>query len=125
MIIDPIDGTNAFITGVPLFGFMVSLKHFDNFVLGLVDQPILKERYWNSLNGSYMNGKKIFTSNTNKLTETIIASTDKNMFKNFSDLNKNIFKNVIFVRWGTDTGYLRCAEGLVDAVIERNIKIWT
>ena len=47
------------------------------------------------------------------------------MFKNFSDINNNLFKKVSFIRWGTDVmGYLRCAEGLVDAVIERNIKIW-
>ena len=61
-IIDPIDGTNAYITGVPLFGFMISLKYKNHFILGLVDQPILKERYWNNINGSYLNGKRISTS---------------------------------------------------------------
>ena len=124
-IIDPIDGTNAYITGVPLFGFMISLKYKNHFILGLVDQPILKERYWNNINGSYLNGKRISTSNVKKLSDTIITCTDPNMFKNFSDLNKNLFKKASFIRWGTDViGYLRCAEGLVDAVIERNIKIW-
>ena len=124
-IIDPIDGTNAFITGIPLFGFLISLKYKNKFVLGLVDQPILNERYWSSLNNSYLNGKKISSSKITKLSETVIASTDPNMFENFFNLNKHLFKKVKFVRWGTDViGYLRCAEGLVDAVIERNIKIW-
>jgi myo-inositol-1(or 4)-monophosphatase len=124
-IIDPIDGTNAYITGIPLFGFMLSLKYKESFILGLVDQPILKERYWNNINYSYLNRKKIFTSKVTKLEDTVITCTDPNMYKNFPDLNKSLFKKVSFVRWGTDViGYMRCAEGLVDAVIERNIKIW-
>ena len=73
-----------------------------------------------------MNGKRISTSNVKKLSDAIITCTDPNMFKNFSDLNKNLFKKASFIRWGTDViGYLRCAEGLVDAVIERNIKYGT
>ena len=74
---------------------------------------------------AYLNGKKISTSTVKKLSDTVITCTDPNMFKNFSDINNNLFKKVSFIRWGTDVmGYLRCAEGLVDAVIERNIKIW-
>ena len=47
------------------------------------------------------------------------------MFKNFSKINQGIFKKFNFVRWGTDVmGYLRCAEGIIDAIIERDIKIW-
>ena len=42
-IIDPIDGTKAFASGIPFFGFMISLKYKDEIILGLVDQPILRE----------------------------------------------------------------------------------
>ena len=45
--------------GIPLFGFMISLK-YKNFILGLVDQPILKERYWNNINGSFLNKKNFY-----------------------------------------------------------------
>ena len=47
------------------------------------------------------------------------------MFKNYNLLNKQLFKELNFIRWGTDAlGYMRCAEGIIDAVIERDIKIW-
>ena len=47
------------------------------------------------------------------------------MFKNYSSLNKKLFNKFNFIRWGTDAlGYMRCAEGIIDAVIERDIKIW-
>ena len=46
------------------------------------------------------------------------------MFKNYS-FEQKLFNKFNFIRWGTDAlGYMRCAEGIIDAVIERNIKIW-
>ena len=124
-IIDPIDGTKAFAAGIPLFGLMISLKYKECYILGLVDQPILKERYWSLGKSSFLNKKKINTSNTKKLSDATLAITDPNMFKNFSKINQGIFKKFNYVRWGTDVmGYLRCAEGIIDAIIERDIKIW-
>ncbi len=124
-IIDPIDGTKAYATGIPVFGFLLALKYKEQFLLGLVDQPVIKERFWNNLESSFMNGNKIKTSKCKKIKEAFVASTDPNMFKNFNELNNVIFKKFNFVRWGTDVlGYLRCAEGKLDAVIERDIKIW-
>lgn len=124
-IIDPIDGTSAYASGIPLFGLMICLQHKNNFILGLVDQPILKERYWNESRASFLNKKKIKTSNITSIAEASLTITDPNMFNNFTDLNKHVFKKFNYVRWGTDVmGYLRCAEGIIDAVIERDIKIW-
>ena len=57
-IIDPIDGTKAFAAGIPLFGLMISLKYKECYILGLVDQPILKERYWSLGNNSFFKQKK-------------------------------------------------------------------
>ena len=124
-IIDPIDGTKAYLSGIPVFTFLLSLKFKEKFIFGLVDQPILKERFWNFNNIAYLNNNIIKTKKCKKLSEAIIAITEPEMFSSYANFNKNLFKNTSFIRWGTDViGYLRCAEGLVDAVIERNIKIW-
>ncbi len=124
-IIDPIDGTKAFAAGIPVFGIMICLKYDNEYILGLVDQPVLKERYWNDNKSSFLNNKKISTSKLTKLSDATLGSTDPKMFKNFSAINKSIFEKFNYVRWGTDVmGYLRCAEGLIDAVIERDINIW-
>ena len=54
-----------------------------------------------------------------------MGCTDPGMFGNYNLLKKNIFDKFHFVRWGTDVmGYLRCAEGIIDVVIERDLKIW-
>ena len=124
-IIDPIDGTKAFLSGVPVFTFLLSLKYKEDFILGMVDQPIIKERFWSINKKSYCNDKVIKTKKCKKLSDAIIAITDPMMFSNYKVLNKKVFNNLNYVRWGTDAlGYVRCAEGIIDGVIERNINIW-
>jgi len=44
-VLDPIDGTRAFITGRPTFGILVALLDGDTPLLGLIDQPITGERW--------------------------------------------------------------------------------
>ena len=45
-VIDPIDGTRAFITGTPLWGTLIGLLDGDKPVLGLMNQPFTGERFW-------------------------------------------------------------------------------
>ena len=44
-VLDPIDGTRAFLTGRPLFGTLIGLLHRGVPVLGLIDQPVTRERW--------------------------------------------------------------------------------
>ena len=44
-VLDPIDGTRAFASGKPLFGTLIALLHNGAPILGVIDQPILKERW--------------------------------------------------------------------------------
>jgi myo-inositol-1(or 4)-monophosphatase len=44
-VVDPIDGTRAFITGRPLFGTLIALVRHGVPVIGIIDQPILRERW--------------------------------------------------------------------------------
>ena len=44
-VLDPIDGTRAFVTGRPLFGTLIGLLHRGVPVLGLIDQPVTGERW--------------------------------------------------------------------------------
>src|SRR3954452_24641344 len=44
-VLDPVDGTRAFITGRPLFGTLIGLRDGPTPILGIIDQPILRERW--------------------------------------------------------------------------------
>ena len=124
-IIDPIDGTKAFIAGIPVFGFLIALNYKSKNILGMVDIPVLKERFWNADKNAYRNGVIIKTKKCKYLSKAILASTEPSRFSNYKYMNEKLFAKFNFIRWGTDVmGYLRCAQGFIDVVIERNIKIW-
>ena len=44
-VLDPIDGTRSFITGKPLFGTLIALCDAGRPILGIIDQPIMRERW--------------------------------------------------------------------------------
>src|SRR5207302_6027854 len=44
-VLDPIDGTKSFISGVPLFGTLIALARHGRPILGIIDQPISRERW--------------------------------------------------------------------------------
>ena len=44
-VLDPIDGTRAFITGRPMFGTLVALLEDGRPILGVIDQPVTGERW--------------------------------------------------------------------------------
>ena len=44
-VLDPIDGTRAFITGRPLFGTLIGLLDGERPILGVIDQPVTRERW--------------------------------------------------------------------------------
>jgi histidinol phosphatase-like enzyme (inositol monophosphatase family) len=45
-VLDPIDGTSSFARGIPVFGTLIGLVEGERSVLGIVDQPILGDRWW-------------------------------------------------------------------------------
>ncbi len=44
-VLDPIDGTRSFITGIPLFTTLIALLHRGRPVLGIIDQPVTGDRW--------------------------------------------------------------------------------
>lgn len=61
-VVDPIDGTLAFMCGLPLFGTLIALRHGGDYVLGMIDQPITRER-WTGADGhgASFNGQPVRT----------------------------------------------------------------
>ena len=81
-VFDPIDGTKSFITGKPLWGTLVALLHHGEPVLGVLDQPVLKER-WVGVKGtkSTLNGEPISVRPCKSLGDAYLYSTTPYMFE--------------------------------------------
>lgn len=125
-VLDPIDGTKAFVAGLPVFGSMIGLMYNTKPILGLIDQPITKDRIWGGKEGSFLNNKQIKTRQFKSIKKTICAITDPAMFLDEDQLIYNkVSDNVLYIRHGTDCwGYAMCAAGSIDLVIEKDLELW-
>jgi inositol-phosphate phosphatase/L-galactose 1-phosphate phosphatase/histidinol-phosphatase len=126
-VLDPIDGTKAFITGLPIFGTLVALLHRGEPVLGIIDQPILQER-WLGVNGrpSTFNGRPIQVRSCESLDRAYMYSTSPNMFPSaIEKRHETLTQKVKLFRWGGDCyAYGLLASGHVDLVVESSLKLY-
>ncbi len=82
-VLDPIDGTKAFVTGKPLFGTLIGLLHRGQAVMGVCDMPALNER-WVGKRGhrTTFNGLPVQVRPCPKLENAWLYATSPQMFKN-------------------------------------------
>jgi myo-inositol-1(or 4)-monophosphatase len=74
-IIDPLDGTTNFSHSFPFFAVSIGLEVQGELVLGVVFNPVLKERYEAIRGtGAYLNGKRIFVSSITTLEDSLLAT---------------------------------------------------
>jgi myo-inositol-1(or 4)-monophosphatase len=129
-VVDPIDGTRAYIMGSPLWGTLIGLLHEGEPVLGIMDQPFTGERFWSDRTASYMrvNGgkpKRLKTRATATLADAILATTHPDLFSSKSEraVLDAMTKAVRMARYGGDCyNYCLLAAGFVDVIIETGLK---
>lgn len=129
-IIDPIDGTRAFIMGSPLWGTLIGLMDGDEALLGLVDQPFTRERYWSGAKSSYLrtaDGKerRIRTRACPGLAEATLTTTHPDLFEAGKETTAfaRLKAKARMTRYGGDCyGYCLLAAGFVDIVVEAGLK---
>ncbi len=127
-VLDPIDGTKAFITGMPIFGTLIALLHKGRPVMGLIDQPIQKER-WQGVEGtrSTFNDTPISTRACSTLADAYMYSTAPEMFDTAEIAARHaaLAKKTKHLRWGGDCySYGLLASGHVDLVVENGLKLY-
>ena len=126
-VLDPIDGTKAFITGLPIFGTLIALLHRGKPVMGIIDQPILKER-WLGVEGqrSTFNGQPISVRACPSLANAYMYSTAPIMFPGaYEKPHEALTKKAKLFRWGGDCyAYGLLASGHVDLVVEASLKLY-
>lgn len=128
-VLDPIDGTKSFITGSPLFGTLIALLHNGEPVVGVINQPYIRER-WIGAKGeaSRFNGREIHTRKCGGLEKSAVFSTGgRLMFKNPDDYRRfeNLAKPAAVTRFSADCyAYGLLAMGCIDAVCEAGMKLY-
>lgn len=124
-VLDPIDGTKSFITGKPLFGTLIALLHKGQPILGIIDQPILRER-WVGVTGrrTTLNGKEVSTRICLNLSQAYLYTTSPHLFSGDAEEAFIRVRNKVKVPlYGCDCyAYALLSSGYVDLVIESGLK---
>ena len=127
-VLDPIDGTTAFLAGRPIFGTLIALLDGGFPVLGVIDQPILGER-WLGVAGqeTTFNGKPVSTRRCRELSQASIATTGPQYF---SQAEGDAFMALAaktdhkrMVMGGDCYNYACLASGQVDVICEAGLKL--
>lgn len=128
-VLDPIDGTRGFITGMPTWGTLIGLLHEGMPVFGLMSQPYVGERFFGDGKTAYWQkdgapAKPIKARGGVALNEAYLACTTPDMFS-ADELSRfmQLHAGVRDARYGTDCyGYALLALGTVQLVCEAGLK---
>jgi myo-inositol-1(or 4)-monophosphatase len=128
-VIDPIDGTRAFILGLPLWGTLIGLTRDGAPLLGLMDQPFTGERFWSGEDRSFFrHGDRTTSINVRpcaKLSDALLATTSTDFFTTDDEHRRFevLSRAVRLRRFGGDCyNYCLLAMGHIDLVVEAGLK---
>jgi len=127
-VLDPIDGTKSFITGMLAWGTLIGLMRFGEPVFGMIHQPFTRERFTGDGGAARYRGpagnRDLRVRACASLGEAIVSTTSPLLM---NEADRASFKRVEnaakLSRYGGDCyAYCMVAAGLIDLVIETEIK---
>ncbi|CAN5456331.1 histidinol-phosphatase [soil metagenome] len=129
-VLDPIDGTRAFIAGLPVWTTLIGLR-FEGFpVLGSIGQPYMDEVFLGGPEGSRLlhkgKSRPLRVRPCAHLDLAVIASTDTGVF---GPVEREAWERLRgaarLARMGCDAyAYAMVAAGAIDLVVETGLKSW-
>ena len=124
-VLDPIDGTKSFITGMPTFGSLIAHLYRDVPVIGIIDIPATHER-WQAISGqpALFNGTQCSTSGCQRLAQASLYATSPDIFDATGQAAfERVSAQARMRRFGGDCySYGLLASGHIDAVMEMSLQ---
>ena len=127
-ILDPIDGTFAFVHGVPFYGVLIALEIENEMSVGVVNIPALGEIVSAASGcGCFLNGEPARVSTTFRLEEALLLCTDFRAADNhgFGPATEHLQRLAKVSRtWGDCYGYVLVATGRADVMLDPVMNLW-
>jgi histidinol phosphatase-like enzyme (inositol monophosphatase family) len=132
-IVDPIDGTQSFTRGVPIYGTLVAVEHERDACIGVIVAPALDEYVYASKGGGAWwvarggRPKRTRVSKTARLQEALLCITSVSGFAQVhrDEAFARVHAAVQRIRgWGDCYGYLLVATGRCDAMMDPEMSLW-
>lgn len=127
-IIDPIDGTAAFIRGVPFYAVLLAYETRGEVLLGVMNFPAMREMVWAGRGlGCYWNGRRARVSFTAHLHEATLLCTDfcAVAAAGYASHLQQLCQLTAMQRtWGDAYGHALVATGRADIMIDPKMELW-
>lgn len=122
--IDPIDGTQSFIRGVPLFATLLALEDEHGVAVGVIDLPALGETMAAGRGrGCYLNERAVSVRRRSDLEGATMCTSGFDLLP--EDLAERLHAAPMILRgWGDAYGYSLVASGRVDAMLDPIVNPW-
>ena len=126
-VLDPIDGTKSFISGVPLWGTLIALLHRGQPVLGVIHQPILKQLMIGDDVTTTLNGRAVRVRPMARIEDATLLTTNVQSpakYQNGPAFDSLAARAKLFRTWGDCYGYLLVAGGWADVMCDPIMNPW-
>ena len=126
-VLDPIDGTKAFITGVPLWGSLIALLHRGQPVLGCIHQPVLGQLMIGDGRTTTLNGTPVRCRATTRVEDATLLTSDPlnpGKYQNGPAYTALAQRARLVRTWGDCYGYLLVASGWADVCMDPIMNPW-
>ena len=131
-VVDPIDGTRSFVLGMPVWGTLIALSRDGVPILGIMDQPFTRERFWSSGGAALLRGPDgrqtdLSSRACASLGEAMMMTTHPDLFAAGAeqDAFQRVKAKVRTCRYGGDCyAYCLLAAGHVDVIVEAGLKTY-
>lgn len=125
-VIDPIDGTKSFVSGVPIYANLLALLDGEKALIGVINFPALNEMVYAVRDGGcYWNGRRCHTSATTNLQDAVLLASDLNSFGPRQPQWERLIRATYIQRtWGDAYGYALVATGRADVMVDPVMALW-
>lgn len=127
-IVDPVDGTRSFISGMPLWGTLVGFMEDGDALAGMMSQPFIGELFFADGEGCFYEGpggaRQLSVRPTHTLAQATLCTTTPALFKgNLRDAYDRLEAQVQLSRYSADCyAYAMLAAGNIDLVVETGLQ---
>jgi len=124
-VLDPIDGTRSFVAGRPIFGTLIGLMHAGRPAIGVIDQPIIGDRWIGDGRSAQFNGRACRVAAPKPLAAARIGTTSPQAFEanDFARFER-VRRAALDTLYGGDCyNYGLVACGQLDMVVEASLKL--
>lgn len=125
-VLDPLDGTDNFILGIPYFSVGIGLMHHDEILSAAVYNPMLDKMYWAERGqGAYINGVRISANANNPLPQATVALALMGLSEQIiGRFCYGLKVKRILLSWSFLLDFCLLAEGKIESVVAANLPLY-